>query len=359
MTAKRIAILTSGGDCPGLNAVLRGTVRAANLLRWEVIGIQEGFEGLLDGGKHIRLDLTNTAGIMHLGGTILGATNKGRFISKRSGGKKATIHPDILDNASRTLSGLDVAALVVVGGDGSLATALQMHRAGFPLVGIPKTIDNDLAATELTFGFDSAVGCVADALGRLHPTAASHRRIMVLEVMGRHAGWIALHGGLSGGGDIILIPEIPFDYARITEAIQKRETEGATSHMIVVAEGAAPIDGRPTFQSMGGGDYRLGGIGDRVAREVGRRVGREARSCALGHLQRGGHPTPLDRILGTRFGVKAVELIEQGRLGTMVSYCCGQIGHVPIADAVHHMRKISSADQMVLTARSVGISFGD
>ncbi len=356
---KTIGILTSGGDCPGLNAVIRGVVRAADTLGWKVLGFRNGFEGLLRPGDYVELDRSSTAGIMHLGGTILGTTNRGHFVSKVRGGDKAEIDPDILDEASRTLKSLHVDALIVVGGDGSLTTAHQFYRAGFPVIGVPKTIDNDLEATAMTFGFDSAVACVADALDRLHTTATSHRRVMVLEVMGRHAGWIALYGGLAGGGDVILIPEIPFDYDNIARAIQKREEEGCLSHMIVVAEGAVPKDGRPVLQETPSGEFRLGGVGDLITREISKRTRKETRTCVLGHLQRGGAPTTLDRILGTRFGVAAVDFISKEKFGSMVSYQNYQVLDVPIATAVHRIRKVPVDSQMIATARAIGISFGD
>ncbi len=359
MSKRRIGILTSGGDCPGLNAVLRGAVRAAEEAGMEVIGFLEGFEGLLNGGSYLVLDRARTAGIMHLGGTILGTTNKGRFGSKKRGGSRGSQGLDVFDDASRTLQQLGIEALITVGGDGSLSTSLQMFRAGFPVVGVPKTIDNDLQATAKTFGFDSAVACVAEALDRLHTTATSHRRIMVLEVMGRHAGWIALHGGLAGGGDIILIPEIPFTFEAIMRCIEQRERIGCTSHMVVVAEGASPANMRQQTVTTSTGDHRLGGIGELVAREIGKRTSREVRSCVLGHMQRGGAPTTLDRILGTRFGVHAVQLVRDGKFGMMVSYDNYLIKEVPLANAVHRIRRIQRDDQMIATARNVGISFGD
>jgi 6-phosphofructokinase len=305
------------------------------------------------------LDRARTAGIMHLGGTILGTTNKGHFVAKVGAGDKARIDPAVIQNAKGCLEKLGVEALIIVGGDGSLTTGLQLMEAGIPVIGVPKTIDNDLEATAMTFGFDSAVACVADALDRLHTTATSHKRVMILEVMGRHAGWIALHGGFAGGGDVILIPEIPFDYDRVAEAVKKRDAEGCLSTMIVVAEGARPKDGRQFMQSTGSGEYRLGGIGEQVARQIARRTDKETRVCVLGHLQRGGGPTTLDRILGIRFGVQAVELIAAGKLGHMVSYQNYIVTDVPIADAVHKLRLVAPDSQMVRMAREVGISFGD
>jgi len=359
MAKTRIGVLTSGGDCPGLNAVIRGVCRAADKLDWEVIGFRDGYEGLLPPGDYMTLDRKNTAGIMHLGGTILGTTNRGHFAAKAGSGGKAAIDPEILGKAKQTFNNLGLTALIAIGGDGSLSTALQLCELGVPVIGVPKTIDNDLEATAMTFGFDSAVACVADALDRLHTTATSHKRVMVLEVMGRHAGWIALYGGLSGGADIILIPEIPFDFEKIAAEVNRREKEGAKSTMIVVAEGASPRQGRQLRHSTASGEHRLGGIGDLVGKEVASRTDKEVRTCILGHLQRGGAPTALDRILGTRFGVKAVQLIQEKKFGTMVSYQNYQTLDVPISHAVHRLRRVDPEGQIVQTARAVEISFGD
>ncbi len=356
---KRIGVLTSGGDCPGLNAVLRGVVRAATNLNWEVIGFRDGFEGMLPPLMWEVLDIKRTAGIMHLGGTILGTTNKGHFVAKVGDGTRTHIPADVMIKARATLAELHIEGLIVIGGDGSLSTALQLQDAGIPVVGVPKTIDNDLEATAMTFGFDSAVACVADALDRLHTTASSHKRVMVVEVMGRHAGWIALYGGLAGGGDVILLPEIPFDVEKVAEAVRQRDIDGCLSTLIVVAEGAAEINGRERSRAVSSGENKLGGIGEFVSAEVARRTGKETRTCVLGHLQRGGAPTTLDRILGTRFGVAAVELIADGKFGHMVSYQNYQILSVPIAEAVHRIKLVSPDSQMVQTCRAVGISFGD
>ncbi|MGA3169383.1 MAG: ATP-dependent 6-phosphofructokinase [Chthoniobacteraceae bacterium] len=360
MERRRIGILNSGGDCPGLNAVLRGATRAALKLGWEVVGFKDGFEGMLPPGRFIMLDRHKTAGIMPLGGTILGTTNKGHFVAKVGmHGDKAVVPEEIIEQARAILKGLRVEGLIVIGGDGSLSTALQLHEAGIPTVGVPKTIDNDLAATAMTFGFDSAVACVADALDRLHTTASSHRRVMVIEVMGRHAGWIALYGGLAGGADIILLPEIPFDYQKVVDAVNKRTGEGCLSTMIVVAEGARPKDGPIRATATASGEYRMGGIAEEVAAEVAAKTDREVRVCVLGHLQRGGAPTTLDRILGTRFGIHAVEMIAAGKYGHMVSYQNYLVTDVPIADAVNRLRLVSPDGQMVKTARAVEVEFGD
>jgi 6-phosphofructokinase 1 len=301
----------------------------------------------------------NTEGIMQQGGTILGTTNRGHFIAKIGAGEKARVAPEIIEQARQTLSELKINGLIVIGGDGSLSTALQLHEAGIPIIGVPKTIDNDLEATSLTFGFYSAVSWVTEALDRLHPTALSHKRVMVLEVMGRHAGWIALFGGIAGCADVILIPEILFEWNHIADAVRRRDAEGYQSTMIVVAEGAKPKDGEQHFQQTTIGEHRLGGIGEIVAGEVMQRTGKESRCCVLGHLQRGGAPTPVDRLLATRFGVKAVQLIQQGKFGAMVSYQNYEILDAPIAQAVHRLRLVTPDHQLVKTAREIGISFGD
>ncbi len=360
MTKKRIGILTSGGDCPGLNAVIRGVVRAADKLDWEVVGFIDGFEGLLQPGDYRILDRRSTAMIMPQGGTILGTTNKGHFISKVGAGDKVGVAPETVENAREILQRLRIEGLILVGGDGSLTTGQQLFEAGFPIIGVPKTIDNDLEATAMTFGFDSAVACVADALDRLHSTGNSHKRVMVLEVMGRHAGWIALYGGLAGGANVILIPELPFSYDKLAEYLLDRDRDGYTSSLVVVAEGAKPLGGEQSVRTAAGvGEYRLGGMGEQVAAEIVARTGKETRCTVLGHLQRGGTPTTLDRILGTRFGVMAVQLINEGRFGTMVSYLNYKVTGVPIAEAVHKLRTVDPLHQMVETARAVDVSFGD
>ena len=359
MNKKRIGILTSGGDCPGLNAVLRAASRASEKLGWELIGFHDGFEGLLPPGNFTILDRHATAGIMHLGGTILGTVNKGHFVAKVGAGDKMAIPPEIMAQARQTFDELGLHALITIGGDGSLTTALQLHEEGFPVVGVPKTIDNDLEATAMTFGFDSAVACVADALDRLHTTATSHKRVMVLEVMGRHAGWIALHGGLAGGADVILIPEIPFEYEKVAAEVMRRDQVGAKSTMIVVAEGASPKQGQQHRIHTASGEHRLGGIAETIGREISERTDKEVRTCVLGHLQRGGAPTTLDRILGSRFGVRAVKLVAEGKFGSMVSYQNYQMLDVPISHAVHKLRRVSPDCQLVEDARALEIAFGD
>jgi ATP-dependent phosphofructokinase / diphosphate-dependent phosphofructokinase len=342
-----------------LNAVLRGVVRAASNRGWEVLGFQDGFEGLLPPANYEVLDRRRCAGIMALGGTIIGTTNRGHFVAKVGEGNAVHVAPGVIEKARATVEDLGLTGLICIGGDGSLTTALQLQDAGIPIIGVPKTIDNDLEATAMTFGFDSAVAFVSEALDRLHTTASSHKRVMVIEVMGRHAGWIALYGGLAGGADIILIPEIPFDYAKVAAAVQKRSDEGCMSTLVVVAEGAHTSDRGELYRKAGSGEYKLGGIGEQVAAEIAARTDKETRCCVLGHLQRGGPPTTLDRILGTRFGVHAVELIAEGRFGEMVSYQNYQVLSVPISHAVHKPKRVPPDGQMVSTCRAVGITFGD
>src|SRR5881394_1860009 len=355
----RIGVLTSGGDSPGLNAVLRGVVLAAEKLGWEVIGFRDGFEGLVRPGDHVVLDRKSTEGITALGGTIIGTTNRGHFVAKVGAGDRTIIPEEVIAQAREILNKLGIKSLIIVGGDGSMTTALQLQEAGINCIGVPKTIDNDLEATAMTFGFDSAVAAVVDALDRLHTTATSHKRVMVVEVMGRHAGWIALHGGIAGGADIILIPEIPFDFDKIASVVKAREAAGYLGTVVVVAEGARPKHGEQIKRDVEGGEFRLGGVGEIVAREIAKRTGKEARCCVLGHLQRGGAPTTLDRILGTRFGVKAVQLASEGHFGSMVSYQNYQVRRVPIADEVNRLKLVPPNGELVQTARDVDISFGD
>ena len=339
--------------------MLRGVVLAAEKLGWEVVGFRDGFEGLLPPGDHVVLDRKSIDGIMALGGTIIGTTNRGHFVAKVGAGDRTLAPAHIIAGAKKILDELQVKALIIVGGDGSMVTAQQLQEAGIDCIGVPKTIDNDLEATAATFGFDSAVDVVGDALDRLHTTAASHRRVMVVEVMGRHAGWIALHGGVAGGADIILIPEIPFDYDKIASVIKRARPLVTSGTVVVVAEGARPKHGEQVKRDVDSGEYRLGGIGEIVAREIAKRTGKETRCCVLGHLQRGGAPTTLDRILATRFGVKAVQLANEGHFGSMVSYQNYQVRHVPIAEAVNRLKLVPPNGELVQTARDVDISFGD
>lgn len=358
---ERIGILTGGGDCPGLNAVIRAVVKSATKRGWETIGFLGGFEGLLEPDGHRKLDYKEMDALLFVGGTILGTSNKGRFAAKTGHGSTRQVPRDILDRARANFRKLGLRALVVVGGDGSLTIAQQLYEQGVPLVGVPKTIDNDLEATALTFGFDSAVACATDALDRLRTTAQSHERVMVLEVMGRYAGWIAAHAGISGGGDVILIPEIPFRHESVCARIQEREREGKPFTLVVVAEGARELgqDYTTTGSEEKNREARLGGIGAVVASEILKRTGKETRLCVLGHLQRGGAPTSFDRLLCTRFGARSVQLIAEERYGYMVALRPPDTVPVKISEAIGRLRTVPLDGDIVQTARALGISFGD
>lgn len=360
-TRKRIGILTSGGDCPGLNAVIRGAVKSATRLGYDTIGFLKGFEGLVDPVTFMPLSYKNTSGILTQGGTILGSTNKGRFAATVGVDQRMSLDPELVAEVQVTCEQLALSGLICVGGDGSLTIAEQLYQSGIPVVGVPKTIDNDLSATAFTFGFDSAVTAATDALDRLHTTAASHERVMVLEVMGRHAGWIALYAGIAGGGDVILIPEIPWTFDAVCQKILDREKNGKRFTLIVVAEGAELPDGGLVTQEeqQGTRQTRLGGIGNYVASEVERRLGRETRVVVLGHLQRGGPPTTFDRVLATQFGAHAVRLVEEGRFGEMVCYRPPAIVGVSLREAVKELSRVSPESSTVQAARALGISFGD
>lgn len=357
----RIAILTSGGDCPGLNAVIRATTKTAFWMGYDVIGFRDGFEGLVDPIRYQLLSPRNTSGILVQGGTILGSTNKGRFGARVGKSGRAEIDPTLVDQVKKTFERLEIEGLVVVGGDGSLSTALQFHEAGLPVVGVPKTIDNDLKSTAFTFGFDSAVMCCADALDRLHTTAASHQRVMVLEVMGRHTGWIAVHGGIAGGADVILIPEIDWKYENILAKIQERRELGKEFTLVVVAEGACLPSGDLVVNPDGSQNkqVKLGGIGHVVTERLQALCDQDVRCVVLGHLQRGGGPTTFDRVLASEYGAHAVRLIMQKRFGQMVCSQPPEIGDVPIADAVDKIRIVKANGSAVQTARAMGICFGD
>ena len=359
--SERIGILTGGGDCPGLNAVIRAVVKSASKRGWETIGFLQGFEGLLDPVRYRVLHYKEMDALLHVGGTILGTTNRGRFAAKSGFGEQRRIPTEILAAAKRNFDELKLRALVCVGGDGSLSIAQQLFEYGVPIVGVPKTIDNDLEATVSTFGFDSAVACATDALDRLRTTAESHDRVIVLEVMGRYTGWIAAHSGIAGGGDVILIPEIPFRYESICGKILDREREGKLYTLVVVAEGAR--EAGKDFVAAGPGaldrETRLGGIGALVAAEIQKRTGKETRVCVLGHLQRGGGPTTSDRLLCTRFGARAVQLIAEEKFGHMVSLQPPDIVAVKLTAAIGHLRSVPPEGDIVQTGRALGISFGD
>lgn len=358
---RKIGILTGGGDCPGLNAVIRAATKSATYLGYELIGFLKGFEGLADPVRWMPLTIENTWNILDRGGTILGSTNKGRFSAKVGIDEQRCIDPQLIESVKYNLEQLDIDGLICIGGDGSLSIAQQLHQAGIPVVGVPKTIDNDLACTAFTFGFDSAVACATNALDRLHTTAASHERIMVLEVMGRHTGWIALHAGLAGGGDVILIPEIAWSYENVCAKVLQRKQMGKTFTLIVIAEGAQlPGGGQVTLESVKvDGQSRLGGIGQIVADEIQRRLKAETRCVVLGHLQRGGSPTYFDRCLSTQYGAHAVRLIEEQRFGEMVCYNPPHISSIPIREAVQALSRVDPDGSAVQAARAMAVSFGD
>jgi 6-phosphofructokinase 1 len=320
-----------------------------------------GYEGLLQPQKFRLLDYHALDGLLLRGGTILGTSNRGRFAAKVGHGEARGIPKEILDEAKQSAEQLGISALVCVGGDGSLSIAQQLFEHGIPVVGVPKTIDNDLEATVMTFGFDSAVACATDALDRLHTTAESHGRAMVLEVMGRYAGWIAIYAGVAGGADVILIPEIPFRYESICAKIAERDQAGRHFTIVVAAEGARPEGGE--FVTSGGQEQnreaRLGGIGIRVAEEIQKRTGKEARAVVLGHLQRGGSPTNMDRALCTVFGTQAVELIAERDFGKMVAYTGAQVTSVKISEATGRLRTVPLNGGFVRSARALGICLGD
>lgn len=358
---QRIGIVTGGGDAPGLNAVIRAVVKAAALRGWESVGFLGGFEGMLDPIQIMELNYKQMGSLLYRGGTILGTSNRGRFAAKTGFGEVQRIPEEILNEAKCNFDNLGLSALIVIGGDGSLTIAQQLYETGIPVVGVPKTIDNDLDATLQTFGFQTAVACAVDALDRLHTTAESHNRVMVLEVMGRYAGWIALYAGLAGGSDVILIPEIEFDYPAITKRIHEREGEGKHFTIVIVAEGARQV-GAEIVTSADAGENRearLGGIGPLVAAEIEQRTGKETRSVVLGHLQRGGPPLAWDRQLCTRFGVSAVEAAAANNFGTMVALTATGIEPVRLTEATGKIRLVPIDGEMVRVARALGISFGN
>ncbi|MFA7418390.1 MAG: ATP-dependent 6-phosphofructokinase [Melioribacteraceae bacterium] len=357
---RRIGILTGGGDCPGLNAVIRGVTKPAHDHGISVYGILDGFEGLVE-GKSTELYNKDVSGILGTGGTILGSSNKGdpfHWPEESNGGIKIV---DRSKAALKNYEGWGLDALVAIGGDGTMNIAHKMSLMGMNIVGVPKTIDNDLEATDLTFGHDSAVYVVAEALDRLHTTASAHHRVMVCEVMGRYAGWIALNGGIAGGADIILIPEIPFSWNTVYEKVSQRNMRGKRFSIVCVAEGAKPKNGELVTKARDikrTDPIQLGGIGEYVARMISDNTGLETRTTVLGHLQRGGSPTPYDRILSTKFGTNAIELVMKRQFGRMVALKGSEIKSVRISDAISHQKLVKPKDQAVLTAKAVGVSFG-
>lgn len=360
----RIAINTGGGDAPGLNAVIRAATLSAHQLGWEVFGIRRGFEGLLNDDPDGVTQLTpeSVRGITHLGGTILGTTNRGSPLAYPVRQPDGTIiEVDRTGDIVRALHDRGIDALIAIGGDGSLRIAKALSDKGLQVIGVPKTIDNDLGSTAVTFGFHTAVQTATDGIGRLHSTAESHRRVMVVEVMGRHAGWIALFAGLAGTADVILMPEIPYDLERVCEAVERRYEGEIGFAIVVVAEGARPRGGEVTLRegARAGQNARLGGVADKLAEQIAARTGHETRSLVLGHLQRGGEPTAYDKVLALRFGSAAVHLAEQGKFGCMVSLDPPDIRAVPLDEAVRELKLVPVDGEVVQTARRIGVSFGD
>lgn len=363
---KRIAINTGGGDAPGLNAVIRAVVVAADNRGWECYGIRDGYNGLLEPalypeGGLIPLPRSKVRGITHLGGTILGTTNKGNPLKWPLKTKDGTLKEiDRTDELIKAFKKNKIDALVAVGGDGSLGIANALAQKGLHVVGVPKTIDNDLDETVITFGFDTAVSFATMCIDRLHTTAESHQRVMVVEVMGRYAGWIALECGVSSTADVILIPEIPYSIKTVAEKIKSREKSGAKFSIVVVAEGAKPKGGSYSVVSKEiGRAEKLGGAGERVAKEIHDATGKETRCVVLGHLLRGGTPTTFDRLISLRFGAAAVRALDEGQHGVMVALDPPTVRYVPLADATHRMKTVPIDCDIVLTARDLGISFGD
>ncbi len=349
----RIGVLTSGGDAPGLNAVIRAVVKSANSRGWEVLGIQDGFEGLLGDLSYRVLTSADVQGLLPRGGTVLRTTNRGHFGKPRDPG--APLEEDPYMQALDAMKRLGLRALITIGGEGTQRISLEFFKIGAPIIGVPKTIDNDLYGTEMTFGFDTALQVATDAIDRLHTTAASHNRIMVLEVMGRHTGWIAIHAGLAGGADVILIPEIGFDVEKVADKIRERENSGSSFSIVVVAEGAHAVGEGASYIT----GSRLGGIGNAVGNRLQELTGKETRVVVLGHVQRGGSPSPYDRLLSTRYGAAAIEAAERGAFGQMVALRSQEIVTVPLAEACGQLRTVPVDSELVRCGRGLGVSFGD
>lgn len=361
---KKIVISTGGGDAPGLNAVIYAVVMSAHARGWEVYGSRGGYKGLIDLEELVQLTPKAVEEITALGGTILGSTNKGNPFSMPIKNLAGEIQVcDISDRIMKNFTRMGFTCHIAVGGDGSLDIARRFYEEkGMPVIGVPKTIDNDLYATQLTFGFDTAVSTATDAIDKLHSTAKSHDRVMVVEVMGRESGFIALNSGLSGGADVILIPEIPFDMNLVCQKIEDNELHGKHYAIVVVAEGATAKDSGVVCKEnqceLGRQEVLLGGIGDWVAKEIRKRTEKDTRSLVLGHLQRGGSPTTFDRLLALRFGAAAVRMIEDGLFGHMVGLVNGEMQKVTLEEATRMRKKVDVHDDKVLTAREIGICLG-
>jgi ATP-dependent phosphofructokinase / diphosphate-dependent phosphofructokinase len=358
---KRLGILTGGGDAPGLNAVIRAAVKTAIYeYGCEVIGIRDGYDGFINEGGIIPLGIQDVRGILPRGGTILGAANRGNPFARKlvRDGKEVTV--DVSDEIVKGIKRLNLDALLILGGDGTMHSAHALYLKGAPIIGVPKTIDNDIGGTEVTFGFDTAVTTATEAIDKLHTTAEAHHRVMVLEVMGRDAGFIALHAGVSGGADVILIPEIPFKFESVVGKVNQRVSLGMLFSIVVVSEGAKPVEGEQVFSRAGDEIYtpRLGGIGHRVGDYI-EQQGFETRVTVLGHVQRGGTPSPFDRWLATRYGAAAVRLAAQGKFDRMVSLQAGKIMDVSLEEAISIPKRVDIHHDAVITARGMSISFGD
>ncbi|HET8713937.1 MAG TPA: ATP-dependent 6-phosphofructokinase [Gemmatimonadales bacterium] len=354
----RIALSTGGGDAPGLNAVIRAAVLAAVHRGWECFGIKRGFDSLLGGEPPAPLGPNEVRGITHLGGTILGTSNRGNPLKWRHQLPDGTWQErDRSQELLESFREFRFDALISIGGDGTLTIAHELWKKGLPVVGVPKTIDNDVGGTVATFGFDTAVATATDAIDKVHSTAESHERVMVVEVMGRHAGFIALNSGIAGSADVILLPEIPFDIDKVCDKIRRREAEGRHFSIVVVAEGAVPKGGHVSL--IDPEHARLGGIADKVAHSIEEKTGKETRALVLGHLQRGGSPTTFDRLLGLRFGAAAVRLIAERKYGMMVALQPPNIVAVPITEALSKPKRVPIESDTIATARDLGISFGD
>lgn len=363
-TIKRIAITTGGGDAPGLNAVIRAVTLSAIKRGWQCFGIRSGFDGILHAedfpeGGTVELTADSVRGISHTGGTILGTTNRGNPFSYEVIDKDGSIERQ--DISHRIIDGFKehkFDALVAIGGDGSMGIANRVAKLGVTVVGVPKTIDNDLEGTVATFGFDSAVSYATDAIGRLHATAASHRRVMIVEMMGRHAGWIALEAGLAGSADVILIPEIPFDLQKVAAKVRERNETRRNFTIVAVAEGAAPIGGAEMYHDAGG-VKKLGGIGEYVAEGLRPLVPNEVRTVVLGHLLRGGSPTSRDRLLSFRFGAAAVRALDEGKKSVMVGLDPPTVHYIPLEDCTRSIKLVPLDCDSIMTARDLGTCFGD
>jgi ATP-dependent phosphofructokinase / diphosphate-dependent phosphofructokinase len=358
----RIAISTGGGDAPGLNAVIRAAVLSAVNRGWEVLGIKRGFAGLMGDDEVIPLTRETVRGIAHLGGTILRTTNRGNpFHYPRKLADGEIVEQDRSDELIENARRLGIDALISIGGDGSLTIAKLLCDKGMKIVGVPKTIDNDVSGTITTFGFDTAVNTALEAIDKLHTTAESHDRVIVMEVMGRDSGFIALHAGVAGTADVILIPEIPYDIRKVCDKIMARDAAGRHFSIVVVAEGAFPKGGTVSLigESLPGESRRLGGLCEPIAREIQRITGKETRSLILGHLQRGGMPTGYDRLLATRFGGAAVRAVAAEKWGHMIALQSPHIVSISIEEALREPKRVDPGHDVVLTARATGISFGD